>query len=129
MVCGALRRGDRLLMARRPVEGLFGGMWELPGTEPLAASETPIDPVTTLTKAWQTRLDVRVVSAQHISEVRHILTHMRLVVAVFEVQVEGEPVPVGYTGVRWIQPADPGELGLSTLSRKCLSTLDKPGVP
>ena len=41
-VCGVLRRDGRLLIARRPAAGLYGGMFELPG-DMLSDGEQPAD--------------------------------------------------------------------------------------
>lgn len=121
-----LWRGGRVLLARRPPAGLFGGLYELPGDfigsdEPLAAA---VQRVSAERLGFTLRLEER------LGEVRHTLTHMRLRLVVVTAQAAGPLVlgegplpplrPSWYTATSWVNPAAPVDLGLSTLARKSL---------
>lgn len=126
---GALiRDGERLLFGQRPPEGLFGGLYELPGLllPPGAASDAA-----SLRAALQLGLlESLGVDAQlrsSLGTVSHVLTHMRLQLVIFEVQLVGEPSAQpggGYPSLRWLSPQERGQVGLSTLASKALALAD-----
>ncbi|NOY27297.1 MAG: NUDIX domain-containing protein, partial [Oligoflexia bacterium] len=125
-----LWRRDRVLLARRPPAGLFGGLYELPGDfigpdEPLAVA---------VQRVCRDRLGLALHLRERLGEVRHTLTHMRLRLVVVSVEAAG-PLVVGdapspalhpswYTATAWVDPAQSVDLGLSTLARKSLVLAD-----
>ena len=123
-VCGVLRRNGALLVARRPSKGLYGGLYELPGIQ-LSDGETP---TAALQRAFADRLGLAVNPGRTLGQVQHTLTHMKLTLHVLDI-----PAPPRqkhtlshYTDARWIAPASPGEIGLSTLASKALKIASAP---
>ncbi len=107
----------RVLLARRPPEGLFGGMWE----PPCARLEDDADPL----RAAQAlgAVDVRPAGA-----LVHVLTHRRLVVDV--VEARGLPALPG----SWCDYLERGEhhpdaLPLAELARRILLAASAPRLP
>ena len=97
-------RSERgVLMARRPEDALLGGLWELPRGDDLEALRARIGPVEL---------------GRELGSVRHIFSHRKLTLQVFEARL-ARPAPGGfYTELRWVE--DPETLALSTLARKAL---------
>ncbi len=126
-VAAALWRDGRLLLARRPAEGLFGGLYELPG----ALLEAGQIAENELAGLISDKLGLRVDSSRRLGAVRHTLTHMRLEVEVIAITSSGSPDLRHYTALVWADPGKPEELdalGLSTLARKALSVATTPQV-
>ncbi len=125
-VCGVLRGDGGVLIVRRPAEGLYGGMYELPGCT-LTAGESPADG---LRRAFTERLGLAVVPGAALGQVQHTLTHMKLTLHVLDIPVRGSAAPVlsHYTDARWIDPASPGEVGISTLAAKALVLAHRPSA-
>lgn len=105
----------RTLAARRPREGLFGGLWEPPMVPATTAAEArPL--LARHGFALRTRLDV-------VGKVSHLLTHRRFDVTVVFAEakrpwrVPGRAVEP-YQQVAWRHPS---ELALSTMARKILA--------
>ena len=113
----------RLLFARRPPKGLFGGLWELPGGE--AAAGTPAEGLAeTLHACLQRALAVQVEVGGRLGEVSQQLTHRDLRVVAFEVTGKARPrraSATGYVEARFVAPNDTAELGLSSVTRKLLA--------
>ena len=122
-VAGLLTVRGRVLLARRPETGLLGGLYELPGLDPIG--ETP--PQRALTESWKQRLHLVIQPGRALGTVRHVFTHRRLDLMVFHVTSDGTP-EIGdyYTALAWVDPQDPGQLGLSTLARKALALVTEP---
>jgi A/G-specific adenine glycosylase len=97
----------RFVLARRPPEGLFGGLWEPPMIEGRG-------------KAAEEALRSAGLSAQkRLGLVRHVLTHRVLEVAVIEAVASKRLSPIPpYEEVAWATPGP--ERGLSTLARRIL---------
>ncbi|MCB9778109.1 MAG: A/G-specific adenine glycosylase [Alphaproteobacteria bacterium] len=134
-VAVVLERRGRVLLARRPEEGLFGGLYELPGG--LLEEGEAVEPGAQRLVEERLGLPIRVEA--RLGEVQHTLTHMRLTLHVLRVAtgapVAGEvdaPVPDldhrWYTASTWIRADDPGALGLSTLARKALAVATAPAA-
>lgn len=101
----ALRSDGAVLLRRRPMHGLLGGMAEVPGS---AWSDTPPDPA----DAEPLKADWRMVG-----NVRHGFTHLDLTLAVLRAELPSDaPAPEGFW---W---AKPDEAGLPTLFRKVVAT-------
>ncbi|MDG1977827.1 MAG: A/G-specific adenine glycosylase [Phycisphaerales bacterium] len=61
-----LRRGDRILLRRRPSKGIWAGLWELPSVQ----SASRLEP-----GAVAAGLDFRVDGLRHVESFRRLLTH------------------------------------------------------
>lgn len=115
LVALVVRAGARVLLARRPPDGLFGGLWEPPMLE-----ATPRAAVATLRAAGLS------VTATRCGRVRHVLSHRELAVEVLRADVERNEehaehavVLPGYEAAGWHRAAAPG-VGTSSLARKVL---------
>lgn len=110
----AIARRDGVLLGRRPVGGLLGGLWE-----PLRA--TPGEDESTFATACRAvaegaGLDARAVA--DLGSIVHVFSHRRLTLELVEVVVEpGEPVPGTYQEVRWCEPES---VALSRLGEKAV---------
>lgn len=114
------RRTDgRVLLARRPPHGLFGGLYELPWA--LCEGDEPAE---VAVRAARDAVGLRFQAGPALGEVRHLLTHMRLVLYLFAVEViPAAEITESSAPTEWVDPAQPGELGLSTLARRALAVL------
>lgn len=126
---GLVVRGPKgLLVARRPAEGLFGGLHELPGGFAEAGEAPPV----ALARLVQSRLGRALGALQPLGSVKHTLTHMRITLHVFEGTLDVPAAPAGfYTALRWVAPARPEGVGTSSLARKAmaLAVTPDPQVP
>lgn len=124
VVAGALARGGRLLLARRPDGGAHAGLWELPGGK-VEPGETPEE---ALDREWREELGVRVGSSapftfsSFASNGRHVTLLVLLVRA-----VEGEPCPLTVAEVRWATPGEAALLPLLPADRPLVDRLAREG--
>jgi A/G-specific adenine glycosylase len=103
IVVGVVRKGSRLLITRRPLDGLLGGLWEFPGGKirdgesPAAACVREI--------AEETGLSVEIES--HLTSVRHAYSHFRIVMEVYRCRCRSGKVRLaGPVDFRWITPGE-----------------------
>lgn len=109
----------RLLLARRPEQGLLAGLWELPG-----------GPGDDLRAALAARAGLDLIDATALGVVTHVFSHLRLHTTVYAARVRGEPAPLGYPDLRWVPAAEVDGMALSTLARKTLTVGSAPaGTP
>lgn len=109
------RRGDRILLGKRPDEGLFAGMWEPPMIE-LDEGEEPTE---ALSKALGRALE----GAEEIEPLRHILTHRELRLRVISAKLRGGRLPApggGYLQWAWVGEEELSERGVSSLAKKVM---------
>ena len=120
-VCALVRRGDRILLARRVPSGLLGGLWEPPGAEVEATAVS----ASALARALRERLDLRVRVGEVLGSVRHVFTHRALTLTVFAcTSPSGRLRPaIGYDDAAWVSPGDETR-ALSSLARKALALAD-----
>jgi A/G-specific adenine glycosylase len=112
-----------VLLARRPSEGLFGGLFELPG----GFAEAGEPPAVAAARLCEARLGIDAGPLQPLGSTRHTLTHMRITMHVFASRAEAPEAPRAfYTALAWRDPAQPDGLGTSTLARKALALAARP---
>jgi A/G-specific adenine glycosylase len=119
MVALVLRSGDGLLMVRRPQEGLFGGLYDLPGG-PKTQAESIEEAAA---RIGRERLGMEVSVGGVCGKVEHTLTHLRVTLYLVNIQASGAPSEVHYTRILWVTPDAASELGISSLAKKALKAL------
>jgi len=114
-----LWRGERLLVQRRPVERMLGGLWELPGGK-VRAGES-------LAEALRRRLlaetGLEVTPGPVLGSVRHAFTHFRITVHAHAATASGEPQALDATELRWVNAAEAEALAFPKATRRILEPL------
>lgn len=97
---GIVRKGNRVLITRRKLDGLLGGLWEFPGGK-IEETESPEQACAREIRE-ETGLEVRVDT--HLTRVRHAYTHFKIEMDVFYCSWRGGEVrlngPIDHAWVR-----------------------------
>jgi len=110
-----IRRSGRYLLARRPAEGLLGGLWEFPG-EDQREGEEPEQALRRLLA--KTGLKIESDLGPAFIQVRHAYSHFRVEVSAFAVECLGRPKLGAYTRLAWVRRNQWRELALSKVDRR-----------
>ncbi|MBF0625757.1 MAG: A/G-specific adenine glycosylase [Magnetococcales bacterium] len=106
----------RVLLLQRPAEGLLGGLWEPPATEP--GPEPPRQPLALL----QHSLGLGFGPVEPLAPVRHTFTHFQLRVEPWRAPCPGGVPQLGsHLQYRWVAPESAAWPPLATLHRKVLA--------
>jgi len=111
-LAGVLERRGRLLVVRRPSQGLLGGLWELPtaeGRDPAA-----------LVAAVHERTGLAVATGAALGRVRHLFTHRDLRLEVVALEARGGRLARG-RDARFCSAAELEALPLAKLMKKALA--------
>ncbi len=115
-----VRRNGRVLIVRRPIEGRWGGLWELPRTT-VAAGADPRDAVAAHVRD---RLGLEIEVGRELLTVKHGVTHHRITLSCFEcVRVRGRVRLDGYAESRWETPRRLGRFAFSSPQRKLIAAI------
>jgi A/G-specific adenine glycosylase len=116
VTAGVIWRGEKLLLAQRPLDGLLGGMWEFPGgkQEP---GETLVE---CLERELGEELDIEVDVGQQLTVVHHAYTHFRVTVYAFECRYRSErdPAALAVHDWCWVSPDELDDYALPVVDRK-----------
>jgi A/G-specific adenine glycosylase len=117
-VCVHLTRDSRILAARRPPEGLLGGLWELPGSD-LGAREAPEEG---LARGLRERVGLAAKDVVLMGKVKHVFTHRVLTLHVYRAEaMKGRVRRGGYDAHRWCTATALDALPFSTVAAKTLT--------
>jgi A/G-specific adenine glycosylase len=111
LACALVEREGRLLLARRPPDGLFGGLWGLPAAEVDGAPA----PRAALARALRAEHGLRVEVGAEAGRARRVLTHRALELVAYRCRL-GAPPPRA-AGLAWMDRADLARAGLPTAMR------------
>jgi A/G-specific adenine glycosylase len=100
---GVVFKNGRVLITRRPAQGLLGGLWEFPGGK-LREDESPAAACVREIKE-EVNLDVTV--AEPLAQVRHAYSHLRIHLHVFRCRFRAGRVRLnGPVDHRWVRVAE-----------------------
>lgn len=117
---GLVWEDGRLLVARRPPDGLLGGLWEFPGGK-IEEGEEPADAVR---RELREEMGVEVEVGSALDPVRHAYSHFRVTIHPFHARiVSGEPRARSAEPWRWIAPDAMDEIPLPAANHRILSQL------
>lgn len=115
------------LMAQRPQEGLFGGLWEFIGVD----APSGVEPIQYLEEAVHDEIGFKIQVKQAIPMFEHQLTHRIFVVRTFLC----DPLTTGpdllpkkghrYEKFQWVSPKKLGKLGMSSITQRILTLLSE----
>jgi A/G-specific adenine glycosylase len=96
-----ITRGDHVLIARRPPNGLLGGLWEFPGGKQQDGEDLP----TCLQREIMEELGVQIHVGEPYGVYKHAFTHFRITLHAFCCTLpSGEPRPIQAAEVCWVTP-------------------------
>jgi A/G-specific adenine glycosylase len=111
-----LGRG-RVLLAKRPSEGLLGGMWEFPN------GRVDGDPARGLYKTLKTGYSLRVRAGEPLGTLQHAYTHFRVTVHVFSAELAGdlpenEKRQWAKKNIKWVKLSELEEYPMGKIDRQ-----------
>lgn len=97
-VAAVIEREGRFLIARRPPEGLWGGLWEFPRGRCVA--EETLDAC--LVRVAQDALGVEVRVGSPLAKIKHMVMHYSIALQALRAEIlSGEPKAIDYAELRW----------------------------
>ena len=126
-----LRRGDEVLLERRPPSGVWGGLWSLPempaGVTGNVGESQFFPPDPTGVREHAARLGLRVEAVETLPGFVHVFTHFRL--RVTPVLADVTPIGVAQASATvWLALSDAGEAALPTPVKGLLVSLASRGL-
>lgn len=120
VVAGVIWHGDRLLLTRRPPDGLLGGLWEFPGGERPAE----VTGEQSLHGQMRDRFGLELAVEAHLANVRHVFSHLVWDLNAYTARtLPGSPVPPETDDVRWVTPAEISRYPLPVAHQKIAAAL------
>ena len=103
VTAAVIRQDGYVLIARRPSQGLLGGLWEFPGGKQQEGEDLP---ACLRREIWE-ELGVEVAVGEPLGIYRHAYTHFRVTLHAFQCAItRGEPQPIQASDIRWVRPGD-----------------------
>ena len=121
VTAAVIYRDDRVLITRRPQNGLLGGMWEFPGGK----MQSGEDLVSCLQREIKEELAVDVNVAEQLGVYRHAYTHFRVTLHAFRCSlVNGyEPELVQVDDLRWTKLEELADFPMGKIDRQISNQL------
>jgi A/G-specific adenine glycosylase len=123
---GVIWRGEHLLIARRPPQGLLGGLWEFPGGK-IEPGETPAQ---ALAREASEELGIQVGEARPFLTVRHAYTHFRVTLHVLQARHQsGQPECRACTDWRWESVENLRQYAFPAANHRIIAALEEQAAP
>jgi A/G-specific adenine glycosylase len=117
-------RDNRLLISRRPLHGLLGGLWEFPGGNAAEGETLP----EALRRSVREALGIEIEVGRSLGKVNHAYTHFRITVHAFQARhLAGLPEKLGVSDHAWVQPEELHDYALGAKDHKIIELMDGEG--
>jgi A/G-specific adenine glycosylase len=121
VTAAVIARDGCVLIARRPQEGLLGGLWEFPGGK-LEAGESL---EACLAREIREELGCQVGVGAELGVYHHAYTHFKVTLHAFACQLmAGEPQALQHSALAWAEPARLGDYPMGKIDRRIARQLD-----
>jgi A/G-specific adenine glycosylase len=109
-----------ILIDRRPVDGLLGGLWEFPGGK-VETGESIED---CIRREICEELAIEIEVGQHLITVHHAYTHFQVVLTVHHCRyISGTPQPIACDEIRWVTLAELDQFPFPKANLKIIEAL------
>lgn len=114
VTAGVIRRGAKVLIARRPEGKLLGGLWEFPGGKREQGESLPA----CLRRELREELGISARVGKEVGIFHHAYTHLRVTVHAFECTIrKGKPQAIESEEIRWVAPRDLADYPMGKVNR------------
>ncbi|MGD0879425.1 MAG: A/G-specific adenine glycosylase [Anaerolineales bacterium] len=115
VTAAVIQKNGKVLLAKRPSNGLLGGMWEFPGGK-VEREETLED---CLTREIREELDAMIRVGEPFGIYKHAFTHFRITLHAFFCElIEGEPKAIEAAELAWVKPRDLQQYPMGKVDRQ-----------
>jgi A/G-specific adenine glycosylase len=122
VTAAVIRRDGQVLIARRPENGLLGGMWEFPGGK----VENGESLEACLFREIEEELGAQVAVGADLGVYRHAYTHFKVILHAFECHLSsGEPRALHASEIRWVLPEQFGDFPMGKIDRQIARKLQE----
>jgi len=128
VAAGVIWRDDgRFLIARRPLDGLLGGLWEFPGGKREPGDESLAH---TLKREIREELGLEIAVGPPLTRIKHAYTHFRITLHALHARyVSGRPQHLGVAGHAWVTLDDVDDYAFAITDRQIIGRLRQDGRP
>jgi A/G-specific adenine glycosylase len=126
VVAGVIWQGEEpsatahFLIARRPLDGLLGGLWEFPGGK----QEVGETLAQALRREIKEELALDIIVGQQLTVVKHAYTHFRITLHAFHAQANGgEPEDIGVAAHAWVTIDNLDHFAFASADRQIIAAL------
>jgi len=99
VTAGVIWRDDKVLIARRPLGGMLGGLWEFPGGKQDEGESL----VECLKREIQEELGIEIEVGERLTTIEHAYTHLRITLHVFRCRYQsGRPQAIEVADYAWV---------------------------
>lgn len=117
---GLVWREGRVLIARRPLAAMLGGLWEFPGGKQVAGETLEETAVREIRE--ETGLDVEV--GERLCTVRHAYSHFRITLTAFHCRLQGGALRMDTARpCEWVRPEDLDRFAFPRANAKVIAAL------
>jgi A/G-specific adenine glycosylase len=117
---GVVWRDDEILIAKRPADGLLGGLWEFPGGKPEAGESLEA----AVAREVREELGIEVDAGAKIAAVDHAYSHFEITLHAYHCAYRrGIPKPLGCQEFAWVRPRDLDRFAFPAANRRVLEHL------
>lgn len=110
----------RFLIARRPLDGLLGGLWEFPGGKLEDGESLP----EALRREIQEELAMEIEVGKPLTKIKHAYTHFRITLHAYHaVHLDGDPQHLGVADHAWITMAELDQYAFAVTDLKIINAL------
>ena len=114
VTAAVIEKDGKVLLAKRPPEGLLGGMWEFPGGKQESNETLP----ETLEREIKEELDATVQVGEHLGTYHHAYTHYKVTLHAFQCRLVSEKLNMIYhTDLAWESIDSLGSYPMGKLDR------------
>lgn len=111
---------DRLLITKRPLDGLLGGMWEFPGGKRRPGEALPA----CLHREIEEELSIEIQIGELLCVVEHTFTHFFMTLYAYECQwIGGEPQCLDCSDLRWVTLDELGAYAFPVADQRIIAHL------
>ena len=121
VTAAVIRRGEQVLIARRPSKGLLGGLWEFPGGKVEPGEELPDG----LKREIREELGTQILVGEACGVYEHAYTHFKVTLHAFISSLNGpEPQPLEASELRWVLPQELAQFPMGKIDRQISRRLE-----
>lgn len=115
-------RNARFLIAKRPLNGLLGGLWEFPGGKQEDGETLPEALQREITEELNMSIDVGAFQ----TSIKHAYTHFRITLHAFHaIHLNGTPQHVGVADHAWVTLAQLNQYAFAVTDQKIIANLQE----